>query len=426
MDSARLQTRVHQGEVAPPGPQAVEAALQAFVAWLRRAGYSGYDQYDLWATPYGIWSKGLYYRWGKRALPLILPVVLADWLAPGSRRWLCPQRRYPSADAHYLMAFVLLHRAFGNGEYLDAAAQLAEALLASNIPGFSGPCWGYPFDWRSVGGLCPRNTPLVTATPYAFDAFVDLYEVTGEARYLDVARAIAEFIANDIRDLPARRGLAASYAPHGDDSRVINASAYRAACLARASAVFDSQRYRRLAEQNVLFVVDQQQADGSWLYAADDPRQTFIDHMHTCFDLKGLYRAYQVLHDDAMLQAVRRGYQYYRANLFYPSGLPRPFARAETTQFRVAELYDSAEALNLALLLEAELGTGPLADRVASSLLTDWQTPAGYFATRVSAGGIRNTVPYHRWAQAQTFHSLALYYYARKARPDHVRDLRDL
>ena len=400
----------HRGPLAPDLPS-LEAALLAFVAWLRRTGYDSYDQYDLWATAYGIRARRLYYRWGRPATPLVLPLALIDWLVPASRRWFCPRRRYPIADAHYLMGFVALHQALGNGTYLAAAAQLADSLMASSIPGFSGPCWGYPFDWQARDGLCRRDTPLITTTPYVFDAFLDLYRVTGQERYLESARAIAGFVAHDIPDTPAGRGSAAGYTPF-DHSKVINASAYRAACLAQASRLFGEARYRQIARRNALFVVDQQRADGSWPYAADDPRQAFVDHMHTCFVLKGLYRTYQVLRDDEILEAVKRGYRYYRQDLFYPGGLPRPFAfaRTETSQFRMAELYDYAEALNLALLLQPDLRTAALADRLAFKLLAEWQTPAGYFVTRISRGEVRNCVPYHRWAQAQTFRSLALYY----------------
>lgn len=40
-------------------PHSVVASLESFVRWLRRAGYTSYDQYDFWATAYGIWSKGV-------------------------------------------------------------------------------------------------------------------------------------------------------------------------------------------------------------------------------------------------------------------------------------------------------------------------------------------------------------------------------
>lgn len=76
----------------------------------------------------------------------------------------------------------------------------------------------------------------------------------------------------------------------------------------------------------------------------------------------------------------------------------------------MVELYDFAEAINLALLLEPEIPTEGLADKLVKQLLADWQTPQGFFITRISTFGLRHKIPYHRWGQAQIFRSLALYY----------------
>jgi uncharacterized protein YyaL (SSP411 family) len=397
---------------APPagGDRArVAASLAAFMRWLRSVGYTSYDQYDFWATAYGIWSKGLYYRYGQLAAPLVLPLVTADWFLPSSRRWVCLPKRFAIADAHYLMGFLALYRATREPTHLNAANALADALLASSIPGYSGHCWGYPFDWQTKRGLWKRDTPLVTTTPYVFDAFVELYETSGDRGHFEVARSIAQFVANDIHDTPVGDGWAATYTPC-DTSQIINASTYRAACLARAASLFHCESYRRIAECNARFVLEQQRHDGAWPYSADDPADQFVDHFHTCFVIQGLYRAYVVLRDRAILDAVQRGYAYYRQRLFHADGRPRPFAEAEHTQFRVLELYDHAEALELALLLRQDVPTDDLAASIVQQLLDGLQTSQGYFVTRVSTGGLRNRVPYHRWAQAQVFCALARYY----------------
>jgi mannose/cellobiose epimerase-like protein (N-acyl-D-glucosamine 2-epimerase family) len=396
---------------APPSSgdrERVAVSLAAFVRWLRRVGYTSYDQYDFWATTYGIWSKGVYYRYGSLAAPLVLPLLAADWLLPSSRHWVCLPKRFAIADAHFLMGFLALYRATREPMHLNAARALADALLASSIPGYTGHCWGYPFDWQTKRGLWKRDTPLVTTTPYVLDAFVELYDTTGDRRDLEVAASIAEFVATDIHDTPVGDGLAAGYTPF-DTSQVVNASAYRAACLAEAARFGHAERYRRLAAGNVRFVLDQQRPDGAWPYSANDPSDQFVDHFHTCFVIQGLYRAYRVLRDPAILNAVERGYAYYRTRLFSPDGQPRPFAETRHTQFRRLELYDHAEALALALRLRTEVRTDDLAAAIVTQLL-DLQTGQGYFVTRISAGGIRNRVPYHRWAQAQAFCALARYY----------------
>jgi len=394
---------------APPADRArVADSLAAFAGWLRSVGYTSYDQYDFWATTYGIWSKGLYYRYGRLAAPLVLPLLAVDWLVPSSRRWVCLPKRFAIADAHYLMGFLALYRATREPTHLSAASALADALLASSIPGYTGHCWGYPFDWQTKRGLWKRNTPLVTTTPYVFDAFVELYQTSGDRHHLELARSIAEFVANDIHDTAVGDGWAASYTPF-DTSQVVNASAYRAACMAEAAHLSNADRYHRLAAGNVRFVLDQQRPDGAWPYSADDPSDQFVDHFHTCFVIQGLYRAYRVLGDRAILDAVQRGYAYYRQRLFSADGRPRPFAEADHRQFRVLELYDHAEALELALLLRPDVCTDALVVSMVTQLL-NLQTAQGHFVTRISSGGIRNLVPYHRWAQAQAFCALSRYY----------------
>lgn len=389
------------------------AALAAFIRWLQATGYSSYDQYDLWATRYGIWSKGMYYRHGKSAAALVAPILAVDWLWPESRRWLGARRRFPIADAHYLMGFAALYRTTHEAPHLAVALALTEDLLASSIPGFSGPCWGYPFDWQTRRGLWKRNTPLVTTTPYVFDAFVQMHALTGASEHHQIAASIAQFVYADIRNTAVGGGHAAAYTPF-DSSQVVNASTYRAACLAEASLldtlpVEAAHAYRESAAANVRFVLGQQHEDGSWPYCADDPQDQFVDHFHTCFVLEGLYRAYRALGDANILRAVKRGYAYYTEHLFYPDGRPRPFAPTESMRLRALELYDHAEALKLALLLRKDLPTDSLADAMAQQLL-QLQTAEGFFLTRIASGGRRNRVPYHRWAQAQAFCALALYY----------------
>jgi hypothetical protein len=391
------------------GRNEVAGCLNKFMGWLEESGYASYDHYDFWATSYGIWSKNLYYHKGKIASPLVAPLVLADWLFPACRKIVWPKTRFPIADAHYLMGFVCLYRVDQDMRHLAAARDIAAALLASSIPGFSGPCWGYPFDWQTKRGLWKQGTPLVTTTPYVFDAFWELYRATRELKYLEIARSIAEFVFRDIRETPQGRGSSAGYTPF-DRSRVINASAYRAACLGTAVARFGLEEFRLPAQKNAWFVIDRQRPDGSWPYSADDPRDAFTDHIHTCFVLKGLYRAYQVLGEEEILTAVRRGYQYYRAALFNGDDRPRTLSLQDGSRLRLVELYDFAEALNLALLLEPEIATEGLADKLVKQLLADWQTPAGFFITRISTGGLPNKIPYHRWGQSQVFRSLALYY----------------
>ncbi len=386
----------------------VEKAQLKFIKWLSNYGFDSYDQYDLWATPYGIWSKGLYYKYGFKAVFPVVPLALMDWLVPSIPQSARSKTRFPIADSHYIMGFLAMYSATRDTKYLDKAKEIGRHLLDTSVPGYSGYCWGYPFDWQTKRGLVKSGTPLITTTPYAFYAFVGLYEATDTARYMEVARSIAQFVANDIQDTPVDSGSAASYTPF-DFTHVINASAYRAACLMIAYQIFGEDQYREIAEKNTSFVIAKQRSNGSWYYSGNDENDAFVDHIHTCFVLKGLYQIYRVTGDTKVLETVERGFDYYRKNLFDNEERPKTFSETKNKQFKIVELYDYAEAINLFLLIGSSIDTNGMKHRLVSDLLNGWQTAEGFFVSRISTGYLRNKIPYHRWDNLKFFdHSLCI------------------
>jgi hypothetical protein len=188
---------------------------------------------------------------------------------------------------------------------------------------------------------------------------------------------------------------------------VVNASAYRAFLLLEAAQRFGDEACREAGLRNLLFVLRAQRPDGGWPYATDGARD-FIDHFHTCFVLKALAKIERVDADVAVGEALRAGVRYYALHLFDGRGLPRPFAKPPRLTVYRQELYDYAECLNLGVLLG---GRYPVLDeRVAAALedlLSRWQLPDGSFRSRRLLLGW-DTVPMHRWAQAQAFRSLSL------------------
>ena len=153
------------------------------------------------------------------------------------------------------------------------------------------------------------------------------------------------------------------------------------------------------------FVRESQQADGSWLYAMDG-KDRFVDNFHTCFVLKNLVKANRLLADHTCDDAILRGYAFYKARLLGPGGLPVPFARVQRLTLQRRDLYDYAEGISLAVLLhDDDPDATAIAGRLVEDLLANWVMPDGHFVTKQTVFG-PNTVPYHRWAQAQVFHAL--------------------
>jgi hypothetical protein len=353
------------------------------------------------------------------------PLILMEMVCPRLRGLFVKRDRYPTADAQLALAFLNLYELSQNTPftgsnlpqegplgcpaetYLTKAKSLADDILTQSVPGYSGFCWGYPFDWQNVNGLMPKGTPHVTATPYCYEAFTRLFDLTGETCYLDVARSIAAFVDKDLNDSPTGSDSAASSYTPNDHGKVVNASAYRAFVLFDAAWRFENDNYQAKAWKNLRFILQNQQSDGSWLYAIDNPPEAFIDNFHTCFVLKNLHKLNRRLQSTDVRQAVLRGYKWYRKALFDEQDNPKSFVLAPRLQIVRLEMYNVAEAITLGVLLRNEIPEAfALSMTLGKRLVRSHQLPAGHWVTRVYLGGIRHTVPFLRWPQSQLFLAL--------------------
>jgi hypothetical protein len=257
-----------------------------------------------------------------------------------------------------------------------------------------------------------EGTPLITTVPYIYEAFRAVHEIDGKQEWLDIMQSVARHAFEDYHDIETSATAAScSYTPDpGDLGGVVNASAYRALLLTRAALDFSQESYRRAAERNINFVLQAQNADGSWYYSTDGSRD-FVDHFHTCFVLKALAKIEALTGNRECTTAIDRGVSYYTANLFDSNGLPKPFSRAPRLTVYRHELYDYAECINLAALLRSRYQQlDALAAGVVQDLLLRWRKRDGSFRSRKLYFGWDN-LPMHRWAQAQLFRSLAFLLY---------------
>jgi len=305
------------------------------------------------------------------------------------------------------MGFAFLASVRNEEKWLQRARHFLSVLETTRCSGLKEYGWGYPFDWETIDGTIPAGTPLITTTPYVYEAFSQVYRLDHDPRWLAIMESIARHVFSDYRDLETEiEAASCSYTPSENDKcLVVNASAYRAFLLAKAGAELAQPRYLETARRNIRFVANAQNADGSWPYSADG-RRGFVDHFHTCFVLKSLTKAARLIDCHEAEHAIEQGIQYYLRHLFDEMGLPRPFARPPRLITYQRELYDYAECLNLAVLLQERFPSlSRTLVRVVGDLIQRWQKPDGSFRSRQLLLGW-DEVPMHRWAQAQTFRSL--------------------
>jgi hypothetical protein len=385
----------------------VRATVRRFVGWLDRYGETSYDKESFFAGPLGRRAKALYYRRPLLGTLAVAPMVFSEALLPSARRVFWKRQRFPIADAHYAMGFAFLFQTFGEPADHARAVHFLQVLEATRCAGYERHAWGYPFDWVTRTGTVAAGTPLITTAGYPYAAFSHVYQIDKDDRWRQVMHSIAQHALLDYRDRPTAPAAASTtYTPSPTDpAGVVNASAYRAALLTRATHDFSDPEYGRGAEVNLKFVLASQNADGSWPYAMDGQRD-FVDHFHTCFVLKALATIESITGEPKCTEAIERGVAYYVRHLFDGEGLPLPFSRAPRLTVYRRELYDYAECVNLATMLR---GRFPELDRilvtVVSDLLGRWQKPDGSFRSRQLLVGW-DDVPMHRWAQAQMFRSL--------------------
>jgi hypothetical protein len=390
--------------------ESVRAAVLRFVAWLDRHGESSYDHQSFFASDLGRGAKALYYRSPLLGKFAVAPMIFCEAFAPSARRLFWKPQRFPIADAHYAMSFAFLSQALGEEQYYLRAVHFLETLEETRSSGYEHYCWGYPFNWETRRGTMRAGTPLITTVPYVYEAFLQVYEIDGNRRWLDIMQSIAQHAFRDYNDfVTSAAASSCSYNPEpGDPGGVINASAYRAFLLTRAGFDFSQEHYLKAAGRNLNFVLESQNTDGSWYYSTDGERD-FVDHFHTCFVLKALAKIEALTGNRQCTKAIERGVDYYVKNLFDDEGLPKPFSRRPRLTVYRRELYDYAECINVAVLLK---GRFPILDGILSRVidLTEWQKVDGSFRSRQLLVGWDNT-PMHRWAQSQLFRSLCFLLY---------------
>ncbi len=384
------------------------AVLSNFTAWLERYGETSWDHQSFYAGPFGSRAKGLYYQNKLLGTLAVSPMVFSEAFFPVARRLFHKRIRLAIADAHYAMGFAFLAEVSGTEKNLERARHFLGELKKSRCEKFSEYAWGYPFDWVWRGGIIHAQTPLITTTPYVFEAFWQVEKLQPRDEWKQILESMVRHATTDIKDFPyPGGGMTCSYTPY-DTGGVVNSAAYRAGMLARAAKFFGRDDLFKIISGNVDFVLAAQNADGSWPYAKDGIRD-FVDHFHTCFVMKALAKVYFVTGEKKILDALKRGVDYYQKNLFSEDGMPRPFSKAPRLTVYKCELYDCAECINLCLLLRKEI---PALEKtlatVVSGILQNWLKPDGSFRSRKLILGWDN-VPMHRWAQSQMFRALAFY-----------------
>ena len=328
-----------------------------------REDMSTYDPYDIWKTAFGFYIKALFNR--NRWLGLVPAAALTvfDTYVNNRLRLFYSRQEYPIIRALAALALMNLFKEEQSERFLEWTKTHLHWLENHSCTGFSGHCWGLNFNYAVTKSIVyDSNTPLATMTPYALEAFIEYRDLSGDCAFDELIRGIFRFFDRDIKVMEETNDyMITSYGPFRDRI-VTNAVSYAMYCFAMLLPYVNSDEEKRARERVsklYAFVRRSQGSDGAWAYSPEG--SSFIDCFHSCIVLKNLIKTNRIVPLDGCMEVVERGYRYLQDE-FFDDGyvLFRRFSLQNKPSIVKFDLYDNAEMLSLAILLNDQELTGRL------------------------------------------------------------------
>ncbi len=200
---------------------------------------------------------------------------------------------------------------------------LGELLLKLRAPGFSGAAWGYNFPWQCRREfLFPAGEPTVVATNFCAWALLDASEICGREDFRNTALSAADFVLYDLRRTSHKGGAIISYSKMPGNDTIYNASLLGSRLLARCWKLTGNQKYLDLARASVEACCADQREDGSWTYGVKTVTG-WIDSFHTGYNLDGLIAYQEFTGDERFADNIERGLRFYLEKFFMSDGSPK-------------------------------------------------------------------------------------------------------
>ena len=275
-------------------------------------------------------------------------------------------------------------------------AEAAVRRLAGAVsPGYSGSCWGYPFDWETRYGSVPAGTPTVVATGMIANGLWKAHARLGLLEAGDLLLSATDFVMHDLNRIEdAEGGFCWSYSPLSHQA-VLNATLKGSRLLAQAHELGGADELLDAAARSVRFVIAHQLPSGAWPYSVQDER---ADNFHTGYVLECLSAYRRHSGDPTADSALDRGWAYYRDSFFTEDLTPKYYDN------RVEPL--DATACAQAIITLCEFGDVEGAARVAELSLARLGLPDGSFAYQ-RRGNRTVRTPFLRWSSAWMYCGLS-------------------
>jgi len=374
--------------------------------YLLEESLATYDPYDIWITEFGKKVKQFYY--GHNIIGILPAGVLTiyDYYFNNKRRLGYKKQEYPLVRGQAALTLLELYKKEPKSIYLEYSKRHIDWLLENSSKGYSGYCWGLNYDWvYSSDETYDKNMPFSTHTPYPLEAMVKYYQITKDESLIEPIKSVFQFFENDIQVMKEDENiLAVSYGVQ-KDRIATNASSYTMYCYALLLEFFPERKeyIEKKIKKLYNFLCSVQQDDGSWLYSPYD-ENTFIDTFHSAFIMKNIFKSNEILKLNSSAEVIEEGYEYVFQNMLVGDKfLFKRFSKTNRVSIIKFDLYDNAEMLNLAVMLEDEYTVETLSLAIEENFVTQKEE----IASIIDIFGTHKNIDHMGWAVVQYLYALA-------------------
>ena len=387
--------------------------------WMKTNKLESYDLFDIQSSSLYMWliSKTGHLNSSKYFL------FAAEKFLPRLSRLILRVKKKKAAttSAIYASACFEMYEATKNPTWMYDGVDELNWLVENKSSGYSGACWGLPFDWAMGDNVIAKTgTPYSTIMIYMIDALLAGYRATGNSVYRDCAVSTIDFFMKDLhQEIIDENTICSAYSPL-DRLKVVNVNTYVAVSLYELYKYSKNDASIVYADKLINYVMQNQNDDGSWPYFA---KNTGIpnseDSLHQCYIIENLFRCYLINKNEDILDAVRKGVLSFY-DKFYNDGVITKFSPINpSSKYYTLEIMDAAETVAMCELLlkhdvfehqsDIAIKLRLLRSDVFHNTEKTFKIPGKpYYKSKLRMSGV--DIPYMRWGLSQWFYAMAVRY----------------
>ena len=309
---------------------------------------------------------------------------------------LVPKSYNSKGLALFIQGYLNLYSIKQDKRYLKNAYNLAEIIISQRSKKRDYFCVGYNFHWEARAFSVKPFTPNMIVSSFVGQAFLDLYEIGKDNKWLNYSIEIGEFIEKELLIFESKDNICFGYIP-GESARVHNVNLMGARLFSRLYSKTKNEKYLKYSIKSVNYSIKAQRKDGSWVYGEKD-HWGWIDNFHTGFNLIAIYDVQKYLNIKDWQNEIDKGFEYHIENHFLKDMTPKYY----DNKLYPIDIHNFAQGIET-LLTFGQIKKAVQLFQKAIDIM--WSTNGHYFYYQKTKY-YTNKINYVRWSQAWMFHAL--------------------